>query len=100
MYVPPEGVPVTGQRRLRFVRVQMAWMLGAALLLSLVGALDYDLFFLVSLAGLLLLVTATEPAATTPRWRRRLRWLAYVGLAVFAVVVLRRLAGNLPRGLL
>lgn len=91
---------MTGQRRLRFVRVQMAWMLGAALLLSLVGALDYDLFFLVSLAGLLLLVTATEPAATTPRWRRRLRWLAYVGLAVFAVVVLRRLAGNLPRGLL
>lgn len=75
-------------------------MLGVALLLSLIGMLAYDLFFLGSLLGLLVLVVATEPTTVTPRWRRRLRWLILAGLAAFAVVVLRRLTGNLPRGLL
>ena len=75
-------------------------MLGIALLLSVLGMLGYYLFFLASLVGLLVLVTATEPVTVTPRWRRRLRWLAYAGLVVFAVVVLQRLTRNLPRGLL
>jgi multisubunit Na+/H+ antiporter MnhE subunit len=75
-------------------------MLGAALLLVLVGLLDYDLFFLASLVGLLVLAAATEPTTVTPRWRRRLRWIAYAGLAAFALVLLRRLTENLPRGLL
>lgn len=100
MYVGRDEPAVTGRRRTQFVRAQVAWMLGVALLLSLVGTLAYDLFFLASLAGLLVLATATEPVTVTPRWRRRLRWLAYVGLVAFAAVVLRRLTGNLPRGLL
>ncbi|MEF8876413.1 MAG: hypothetical protein V5A60_06820 [Haloarculaceae archaeon] len=91
---------VTGRRRLRFVRAQVAWMLGVALLLSVVDLLDYDLFFLASLFGLLVLVTATEPSTVTPRWRRRLRWLSYAGLAAFLALFVRRLAENVPRGLL
>lgn len=75
-------------------------MLGVALLLSVLGTLDYYLFFLASLVGLLVFVTATEPVTVTPQWRRRLRWLAYAGLAAFGVVVLQRLTRNLPRGLL
>lgn len=75
-------------------------MLGVALLLSLLGLLDYVLFFLASVVGLLVLATATEPTAVTPRWRRRLRWLGYAGLVAFGAVLLRRLASNLPRGLL
>jgi hypothetical protein len=75
-------------------------MLGAALLLVTLGTLDYDLFVLASLLGLLVLTTATEPVTVTPRWRRRLRWLAYAGLAAFLVLLVRRLAENVPRGLL
>lgn len=100
MWTRLDGLDVTSERRLRFVRAQVAWMLGSALLLVLVGLLDYDLFFLASLVGLLVLATATEPATVTPRWRRRLRWLAYAGLAAFALLVLRRLAENIPRGVL
>lgn len=100
MWTRVDDSDVTSARRLRFVRMQVAWMLGSALLLVLVGLLDYDLFFLASLLGLLVLATATEPVTVTPRWRRRLRWLAYAGLAAFAVVLVRRLAENLPRGLL
>ncbi|MEF8841324.1 MAG: hypothetical protein V5A62_06815 [Haloarculaceae archaeon] len=91
---------MTSRRRLRFVRAQVAWMLGVALLLSVVGLLDYDLFFFASLFGLLVLTTATEPVTVTPGWRRRLRWLAYAGLAAFLVLFLRRITTNLPRGLL
>ncbi len=75
-------------------------MLGAALLLVTLGLLEYDLFFFAALVGLLVLTTATEPVTVTPRWRRRLRWLAYAGLAAFIVLFVRRLAGNVPRGLL
>jgi membrane protein implicated in regulation of membrane protease activity len=75
-------------------------MLGAALLLSVTGMLAYDLFFLASLVGLLVLATATEPVTVTPRWRRRLRWVAYAGLAAFLVVLARRLVRNFPRGVL
>jgi len=74
-------------------------MLGAALLFSVLGMLDYDLFFLASLTGLLVLAAVTEPAAVTPRWRRRLRWLAYAGLAAFGAFFLRRITENFPRGL-
>ena len=72
-------------------------MLGAALLLSMLGMLAYDLFFVASTLGLLVLGTATEPTAVTPRWRRRLRWLGYAGLAGFLLLVIGRLGENLPR---
>ena len=75
-------------------------MLGAALLLSVTGMLAYDLFFLASLVGLLVLASATGPATGTRRWRRRLRWVAYAGLAAFLVVIARRLVRNFPRGVL
>lgn len=91
---------MTSRRRLRFVRAQIAWMVGATLLLVTIGRLDYDLFLFASLVGLLVLTTATEPVTVTPRWRRRLRWLAYAGLAAFVLLVVRRLAENVPRGLL
>lgn len=87
-------------RRQRFVRATMAWLLGAALVLSLLSSLTYELFFVVSLVGVLVVVELTATLRVSPAWRVRLRWLIAVGLLVFAYVVVRRILAILPAGVL
>ncbi|WP_277552287.1 hypothetical protein [Halobaculum limi] len=91
---------MTTQRRARFVRAQMAWMLGAALVLALLDSLEYELFFVVSLIGFLVVTELTAPFAVTPAWRKRLKWLIAIGLAVFGYVVIRRILEILPPGVI
>ncbi|MFB6130396.1 MAG: hypothetical protein ABEJ28_06210 [Salinigranum sp.] len=88
------------ERRRRFVHAQLAWMLGTALVLSLLGSLTYELFFVVSLIGFLVVVELTAPFRVTPAWRRRLKWLILLGLVAFGYVVVRRILEILPRGVL
>ncbi|WP_206335617.1 hypothetical protein [Natronolimnobius sp. AArcel1] len=81
---------------MQFIRGQLAWMLAALLALSLLGSFSYELFFVLSLIGLLIVTELTAPFAVTPDWRRRLRWLILVGLCGFGVVVIRRILEILP----
>ncbi len=83
-------------RRLRFVHAQLAWMLGATLVLVVLGSLSYELVFVLSLIGLLIVTELTAPVNVTPDWRRRLRWLIALGLVGFGVVVVRRILEILP----
>ena len=85
-------------RRERFVHAQVAWMLGAVLVLALLDAMAYELFFVVSLIGFLIVVELTAPFNVTPAWRVRLRWLIAAGLAVFGYIVVRRILDILPPG--
>jgi threonine/homoserine efflux transporter RhtA len=85
-------------RRLRFVHGQVAWMLATALVLVLLESLTYELFFVVSLIGFLVIVELTAPFNVTPAWRRRLKWLILVGLAVFGSIVVKRILEILPPG--
>lgn len=78
----------------------MAWMLGAALILALLDSLEYELFFVVSLIGFLVVTELTAPFAVTPAWRKRLKWLIAIGLAVFGYVVIRRILEILPAGVI
>lgn len=87
-------------RRLRFVHAQLAWMLGVILLLALLGSLTVELFFVVSLIGLLIVVELTAPFRVTPRWRRRLWVIIGLGLLGFGVIVVRRILDILPPGVL
>jgi hypothetical protein len=88
------------RRRQRFVHGQVAWMLGAVVLLSALDALALDLFFVVSLIGLLILIELTAPFSVTPRWRARLRWVILAGLIGFGYVLVRRILDVLPSGVL
>lgn len=88
------------RRRNRFIYAQTAWMLGTVLALALLGSLTYELFFVVSLIGFLVVVELTAPFAVTPRWRARLKWIVLVGLAVFGYIVLKRILEILPPGVL
>ncbi len=86
------------RRRLRFIHAQLVWMLAVIVLLALLGSLELELFFVLSLIGFLIIVELTAPIAVTPTWRRRLPWLIAIGLAVFGIIVVRRILEILPPG--
>jgi hypothetical protein len=75
-------------------------MLATALCLALLGSLTYELFFVVSLIGLLVVVELTAPFNVTPRWRARLKWPIGMGLVVFGYIVVRRIIAILPQGVI
>ncbi|GAB3673305.1 hypothetical protein [Halopiger thermotolerans] len=83
-------------RRQRFIYAQLAWLLSVVLLLAAVDSLTYDLLFLFSLIGFLVVTELTAPVSVTPRWRQRLIWVIVVGLVGFTVLVVRRLVAILP----
>lgn len=86
-------------RRARFVRANMAWLSGTLFVLVLLDALRFELFFVISLIGFLVVTELTAPFAITPEWRKRLRWLILLGLIGFAYVVTKRILEILPPGL-
>ena len=87
-------------RRRRFIHGLLAWLLGSMVLLAALGSLSLELFFVISLIGLLIVVELTAPLNVTPVWRTRLKWPIAAGLVVFAVIVVRRILEILPPGLL
>jgi hypothetical protein len=88
------------RRRLRFIHANIVWMLAVVVVLALLGSLELELFFVLSLIGFLIVVELTAPIAITPAWRRRLPWLIAAGLVVFGVIVIRRILEILPPGVL
>ena len=83
-------------RRMRFIRGQLAWMLAAILVLVVLDAFSYELFFVLSLIGFLIVLELTAPVNVTPRWRSRLKWPVLIGLIAFGVIVIRRILEILP----
>ena len=88
------------RRRQQFVIGNMAWLLGSLLVLSLLGSLSPELFFVVSLIGFLIVVELTAPFTVTPIWRRRLKWFIGLGLIIFGYIVVRRILEILPPGII
>jgi hypothetical protein len=88
------------RRRQHLLVGQLGWMLAAIVLLSLLGALSLELFFVISLIGFLVVVELTAPFAVTPRWRARLKWIVLLGLVGFGYIVIRRILEILPPGVI
>lgn len=87
---------MTITRRERFVYVHLAWMLATVLVLTLLGALTFEAFFIVSLIGFLVLIERTAPVRITPRWRRRLRAVVVFSLFGMLYLVIRQAITLLP----
>ncbi|WP_136592369.1 hypothetical protein [Salinigranum halophilum] len=85
-------------RRDRFLVGQFAWIVAALFVLVLLDSFSYELFFVISLIGLLVVTALTMPFRVTPTWQRRLRWVILVGLVGFAYVVIQRILEILPPG--
>lgn len=77
-------------KRRWFVHAHLAWMVAAALVLSLLNSLTYELFFITSLIGFLVVIQLTAPFRITPPWRRRLQWITTLGLLGFALILIRQ----------
>lgn len=75
---------------MRFIWGVLAWMLGSVVLLAALDALSLELFFVISLIGLLVVIELTAPINVAPRWRGRLKWIVAAGLLVFSAIVVRR----------
>lgn len=88
------------RRRQQFIHAQAAWMAVTLVALVVLGALSYDLYFVLSLIGLLVVIELTAPFNVTPQWRARLKWLVALGLLGFAYIVIRRILAILPSGVL
>lgn len=78
-------------RRQRFIHAQVTWMLVCLVGLAALGSLSIELFFVLSLIGLLIVTELTAPLNVSPIWRRRLRWVILLGLVGFAAIVVRRI---------
>lgn len=81
---------------MRFIRAQVGWLIATILALSLLRSLSCELFFVLSLLGLLIITGLTAPINVTPAWRERLKWLILAGMVVFVAIVIRRILEILP----
>ena len=88
------------RRRRRFINGQLGWMLAVIVLLSLFDAFSLEMFFLISLIGLLIVTELTAPVNVTPEWQRRLRRVILAGLLVFGYIVVRWIVDIFPWELL
>jgi hypothetical protein len=88
-----------GKRR-QFLYGVVAWMLSVIVLLTALESLTLELFFVMSLIGLLVVVELTAPFNVAPRWRRRLLPVIAIGLAGFTYIVIRRILEILPEGVI
>jgi hypothetical protein len=75
-------------------------MLVTVLVIATLGSLSLELFFVISLIGLLVVIELTAPFNVTPRWRSRLKWLVILGLAVFSYIVVKRILEIIPSGVI
>ena len=81
---------------MQVVRAQTAWMLLTVVLLVTLRALSLDLFLLLSAVGFLLVTEFTTSISVTPDWRRRLRWLLVLAVAVSTYLLANRIRAILP----
>lgn len=87
---------MTVTRRQRFVYAHLAWMLSGALVLAILDALSYPVFFIISFIGFLVILERTALVWITPPWRRRLRLAIALGVAGMGYLVARRVVALLP----
>ncbi len=71
-------------------------MVATILVLTLLGSLSYELFFVLTLIGFLIVTELTAPISVSPKWRRRLMWIIVFGLIGFGIIVVRRILEILP----
>lgn len=77
--------------RLRFLYLLVAWLVGSLVVVSALGALNYDLFYVTSLIGFLVVTELTAPLNRIQQWRSRLGLIAAAGFLGFVYIVVTRI---------
>jgi hypothetical protein len=71
-------------------------MLATLIILALLGSVELELYFVISLIGVLVVTELMTPFNAQPEWHRRLRYVIVIGLGVFGYIVIRRIIEILP----
>lgn len=74
----------------RLVSVQTGWMVVALVLLLLFDMWALDLYFILSLNGLLIVRVLFSPTSGVPDWWRRLNWVIYTGFGLLLYLIVQR----------
>ncbi len=78
---------MTGVKKYYAAAVLAAWLIIVAFFMILNQALDLEVFFVLSLIGLLVVVVLIDGAFSRPRHMRYLGYLIAAGVALFAYIV-------------
>ena len=78
-------------RRDRFVAAHLAVTMATLFVFVVLERFSYELFFIVSFFGFLILAVVTMPYRVMAPWQRRIRWVVLSGFVVFAYIVVNRL---------
>jgi hypothetical protein len=74
---------------------QALWMVVTAALLVAIRMLSFELFYIISFIGLLIMSQLFSPRSSSPRWWLRLRIVIAIGFVVFAYLLTNQSLGYL-----
>jgi uncharacterized membrane protein (Fun14 family) len=77
--------------RLRFLYLLVGWLVVSLVLLAAFGSLNFDLFYVSSLIGFLVVTELTAPLNRIQQWRSGLGVIAVLGFVGFAYLVVTRI---------
>lgn len=84
----------------RLLAAQVGWMMATLAVLAALSSFSYELYFVLSFTGLLIITEQVLPFRVTPRWQRRIYWVIVFGLVGLFYIVIRRILAILPEGLI
>ena len=76
--------------QMKFMRVQILWMLATLLALIAFDLFSLYLFITASLVGYIVLTDLTSPLVSQPPWRQRLRWIGAFGFLAFVFLMVEK----------
>ncbi|GGL55883.1 hypothetical protein [Halocalculus aciditolerans] len=80
------------EQRLRFVGLNVAWLLGTLLVFVSLGAFDVGRFLVVGVVGFFLTAELTATYGVESAWRWRVRAVGVLWVLVFGAVVVMNVA--------
>ncbi|CAJ36749.1 hypothetical protein [Methanocella arvoryzae] len=81
----------------RLVLAFGGWALLTLAILVLLNSLDIEYFFVLCLIGFLIIVELSGPFTTKPKWRSRVNIVILAGVAIFALIVVRKVLEIIAR---
>lgn len=85
------GEKLTGAKKCYAATVLAAWLITIAFFMVLSRTLDLEVFFVLSLIGLLVIAVLIDGAFSRPRYMRHIGYLIAAGVAIFAYIVAQKI---------
>jgi hypothetical protein len=68
----------------------LGWMLAMLMLITLFNSVGYEIYFVLSLIGLLVIAELVGPGTVKPRWRTRVNLVIALGMIIFSILMVQK----------